>query len=138
MSTAELPRPAERTVRPRPKKRSARPHPAEHHAISEPALADFLALEVRAVDAEKWPVSPVVWWQPELALRPPQTSGLRNERRHKTPVAGFLNLDLAPVYAAGAVVAPEPVALALAVRIPGSDLAPIGGDLRASSGKGRE
>jgi hypothetical protein len=138
MSTAELPRPAERIARPRPKKRTARPHPTELRAASEPALADFLALEVRAIDAAKWPVSPVVWWQPELALWPPQTSGLRNERKHKTPVAGFLNVDLAPVCAAGAVVSPEPAVPQLPIRISGSDLAPIGWDPRTSLGEGRE
>ena len=138
MSTAELPRPAERTTRPRPKRRPGRPHRDERPAASEPALADFIELEVRAIDAEKWPVSPVVWWQPELTLRPPQTSGLRNERRYKTPVAGFLNVPVAPICGASEVAMPEPALPALSAGIPGSGLAPIGWDPRTSLGKRSE
>ena len=138
MSTAELPRPAESIARPRSKRRPARRHPEERHAVSEPDLADFIELEARAIDAEKWPVSPVVWWQPELILRPPHTTGLRNERRHKTPAAGFLNVDLALVCVAGEVTTPEPAVPALRVKIPESGLAPIGWDPRTSLGKGSE
>lgn len=138
MSTAEMPRPAERVARLRPRKRPGRPPAAEHHEASEPTLADFIGLEVGAIDAEKWPVSPVMWWQPELILRAPQASGLRNERTHKTPVAGFLNVDLTPVCAAGAVVAPEPAVPKLPIRPLGSDLTALGSDPRTRLGKGRE
>ena len=136
MSTAELPRPAERIARPRPKRRPARPRAEVRQAATEPGLAEFVEFEVRAIDTEKWPISPVVWWQPDLVLGPPHRSGLRNERKHKTPAAGFLNADVAPVCGAGAVSAPDAVAPALPVRIPRSSLAPIGWDPRTSLGKG--
>lgn len=138
MSTAEMPRPARRIARPRPQKPSARPQPVERHEASEPALADFIGLKICAIDAEKWPVSPVLWWQPELLLRLPQTSGLRNERRYKTPVGGFLNVDSAPVCAAGAVLGPKPVVPRLPVRRAGSDLTVLGWDPRTRLGKARE
>ena len=138
MSTAEMPRPAERVVRTRPKKRPARPQALERHEVSEPALADFIGLEVRTIDAEKWPVSPVLWWQPELLLQPAPASGLRNERRHKTPVAGFRNVDLAPVSPAGAVVAPEPALPQLGVALPLSDLTALGWNPRTRLRKGME
>lgn len=138
MSTAEWPRPAEPLLRPRTKRRTAK-RPAEPSTAADPPLANFLALEVEAIDAEKWPVSPVVWWQPALELTPPEASGLRNERTHKARVAGFLSADLAPVCpASGALAAPQAALPALRGIVPQSDLAPIGWDPRTHVGKGSE
>src|SRR5690242_8564752 len=107
MNTAEWPRPAGNPVRPRAKGRTARPRSVARAEVCEPAPADFLAVEVLSIDAEKWPVVPVLWLQPDLPVEAPRTSGLRNERRHKTPAAGFVNVQVAPVCPAGDVAAPQ-------------------------------
>ena len=139
MSTAEWPRPAENGVRPRVKGKPVRPRPAAREAVSEPSLADFLALEVHAIDAEKWPVVPVLWWQPEFPMEAPRTSGLRNERRYKIPAAGFLSVQAAPVCPAAAVATCEAgLSQDLPVAIPRSDLTPLGWDPRTALAKGSE
>ena len=138
MSTAEWPRPAENVLQPGTKRRPARSRQGNRRTANEPVLAGFVALDVRAIDAEKWPVSTVVWWQPDLALASPESSGLRNERRHKMPAAGFLHLDLAPVLTAGAASVPEPAAPSLPLTTPRSDLTPAGWEARNNNGKGKE
>jgi hypothetical protein len=136
MSTAEWPRPTDLAPPPRVKKTGSRVRkrtteaPAEMIVAPAP-LAGFLGVAVRAIDAEKWPVHPVIWWQPELPLELPRSSGLRNERRHKVPMAGFLAVSREPQCAAGvrdhtAI----PLAPELPQTIPASDLAPLGWDPR--------
>jgi hypothetical protein len=136
MSTAEWARPAGHGVRSR---KPLRPRAAARPATSEPALADFLSVEVQAIDAEKWPVVPLLWWQPELPIAAPRTSGLRNERQHKIPAFGFLNVDVVPVLPAAAIATPETAGTAgPPVAIPRSDLMPLGWDPRTALAKGRE
>ena len=139
MSTAEWPRPAENTVRPRVKPKPVRSRPVARKTVSEPPLAEFVSVEVHAIDAEKWPVVPVLWWQPELPMEAPRTSGLRNERRHKMPAAGFLNVQVAPVCPAGTIATPDTaVSPDLPGPIPRSDLTPLGWDPRTALAKGPE
>ena len=144
MSTADWTRPAETQVPPRrrenngtrpARKRAVRPASTEP-GIAPAPLADFATLEARPVDAEKWPVYPVVWWQPELALEVPHSSTLRNERRHKVPLPGFLNLQLILVSgAAGLHVPSEPILPDVGGPVPLSDLAPLGWDPRVDAKK---
>ncbi|HLK50227.1 MAG TPA: hypothetical protein VKT49_18920 [Bryobacteraceae bacterium] len=141
MSTAEWPRPTETLPGPRAKasrpRRSARKAAPGAPPLAPAGLADFAALEVQAIDGEKWPVSPVVWWQPELPVELPKSSGLRNERRHKTPIAGFVKVEIAPVCPAGPTATPERVlAPQLPKTAPCSDLAPLGWDARSMVRKG--
>ena len=139
MSAAEWPKPAEFPAAPRAKgSRSRRSRRETRADVPAPAgLADFVAMEVHAIDAEKWLVSPVLWWQPELALPLPETSGLRSERRHKAPMPGFLNLEVEPLCPAGKVAGPEAVLRPrMAAEAPASDLMPLGWDPRSVLGKG--
>jgi hypothetical protein len=55
-------------------------------------LAGFAPANVHPVDAEMWPVQPVIWLQPEWKPGLPASSGLSIERHHKIPVPGFLNV----------------------------------------------
>jgi hypothetical protein len=75
---------------------SAKPKPADSpgvEAIASPQeLAGFARATIRPVDAEMWPVQPVVWLQPEWKPALPASSDLRIERHHKIPVPGFLNV----------------------------------------------
>lgn len=144
MSTAEWPRPSDVAPPPRVKKTASRARKRTTQAPVQitpaPApLAGFVDVVVRAIDAEKWPVHPVIWWQPELPLELPRSSGLRNERRHKVPAGGFLAVNAEPRCVAGT---PDttalPVAPELPWAIPSSDLTPLGWDPRheKSAGKG--
>lgn len=136
MSTAEWPRPSDVAPPPRVKKTAsrARKRPTEAPVEIAPApapLAGFLDVAVRAIDAEKWPVHPVIWWQPELPLELPRSSGLRNERRHKVPIGGFLAVGgQASCVAGRADTTALPVGPELPQAIPSSDLTPLGWDPR--------
>jgi hypothetical protein len=92
--------------------------------------ADFLTAEPIPLDAEKWPVHPAIWWQPELPLQLP-SSGLRSERRFKIPVADFRNAGPCPVCRPAArVTAVEALAPVSNDVLPTSDLVPLGWDPR--------
>jgi hypothetical protein len=143
MSAAEWPRPPEDVPPPRPAKTSVRVRrpgrkklsgePRENSEAPEaPApLAGFIAADVRAIDAETWPVAPVLWWQPELPLQIPASSSLRNERRHRIPAAGFLNLAEPPRCPPGVLAAGDRPALPeLPRKLPAGDLTPLGWDAR--------
>ena len=139
MSTAELPRPAgplaprvngstERARRPA-RKRGAQ----TLRAPAGESPAGFLATEVSVIDAEKWPVFPVVWWQPQLSLEPPRSSGLSNERRNRIPIAGFLDPSPGPVCPPVPLAGPEAfLSVRLSSQAPSSDLAPVGSDPRVA------
>ena len=110
----------------------ARPRPMDldREAPQAPAPpAGFAAAELGIVDSEKWPTVPVIWWQPDLPLTVPESSGLRNERVHKIPVAGFLDTAGQLAGLAGA-----PAALGAPLRpdlhpdLPSSDLTVLGAD----------
>jgi hypothetical protein len=57
-----------------------------------PELAIFAPAKIQPIDAEMWPVQPVIWLQSEWRPGLPASSGLYIERHHKIPVPGFLNL----------------------------------------------
>jgi hypothetical protein len=80
-----------------PRKRSpARPNtadgPAAEAAASLPELAGFAPANIQPIDAEMWPIQPVMWWQPEWKPGLHTSSDLRVERNHRIPIPGFLNL----------------------------------------------
>jgi hypothetical protein len=106
MSTAEWPRPSETAPvrQTKSKRRNTRSssgklqqaQPEDRSTELPSPLAGFVGLEVRAIDAEKWPVAPVIWWEPTLSLPLPNSSGLRNERGFRVPLAGFFDVEQAP------------------------------------------
>ena len=137
MSAAEWPRPAEPApprVRRGSKKRGAgrpsRPVEMEPSLAAPAPPADFLSAEPIALDAEKWPVHPALWWQPELPFRLP-ASGLRSERRFKIPVADFRAAGPAPECPPAArMSSADALAPVWKDALPASDLAPLGWDPR--------
>src|SRR5690348_4833849 len=126
MSAAEWPRPPESVPPPQTRSAGRKRRARTAKEISEPPvapapLAVFRSVEVRALDAEHWAIAPVMWWQPELPSAVP-ASGLRNERRHKIPSAGFLNVAEAPRCPASAVATLDAAAISEMPRtIPAAD-----------------
>jgi hypothetical protein len=93
-----------------------RPPDIEGEAPRPPAPpAEFATAQPVVVDTEKWPIVPVIWWQPDLRVTLPESSGLRNERLHKVPVAGFLDTA-------------EQLGPDLPLELPSGDLVPLGWD----------
>lgn len=154
MSTAEWPRPSERAVPPRAKasSRTGRKRDlarlaemrglAADQSVGPPSvpmpLAGFVVMEVQPVEAEKWPVNPVIWWYPDLPVEVPRCSGLRNERRHKTPIPGFLELEELLQCEQGVPAVPGVRFPPEAPRIlPASELKPLGWDPRILSVYGK-
>jgi len=142
MSAAEWPRPPESIppahTRSVGRKRRARTEQENSEPPVAPApLAGFHSVEPRPLNADGWAVAPVLWWQPDLASAVP-ASGLRNERRHKIPSAGFLNLVEPPRCPEGALSILDTAALPeLPRNLPASDMAPLGWDARtAANGDG--
>lgn len=115
-----------------------RPIDPEGEAPQAPAApAGFAASESGIVDSEKWPIVPVIWWQPDLRLTLPESSGLRNERVHKIPVAGFLDTAGQLAGFAGAPVHPgAPLKPEFHGNFPASDLTVLGWDRLAVPGDG--
>lgn len=107
-----------------------RPLDAEGEAPRPPAApAGFAAVKPAAVDTEKWPIVPVIWWQPDLPVELPESSGLRNERFHKIPVAGFLDTAAQLAGPAAVLGSPsEPIGPDLPLMLPRGDLIPLGWD----------
>ena len=138
MSAAEWPRPPESV--PPPQARSAGRKRCARIAkeISEPPVtpappAEFRSVEVRALNADHWAIAPVLWWQPDLPGAVP-ASGLRNERRHKIPSAGFLNVaEAARCPAAGVATLNAAGIPEMPRTIPAADLTPLGWDARAAA-----
>jgi hypothetical protein len=138
MSAAEWPRPAEpmppevrRSPRKRGGTRRARPAAIEPPVPAPAPPADFISSDPVALDAEKWPVHPAIWWQPELPLQLPASSGLRSERRFKIPVADFRSAAPPLMYPPAAKVSgAEPLVRVWSDPMPASDLAPLGWDPR--------
>ena len=138
MSAAEWPRPSEpippgvrRGTRKRGASRRPRPAAVEPPVPAPAPPADFLSAEPVALDADKWPVHPALWWQPDLPLQLP-ASGLRSERRFKIPVADFRDANPSPECPpAGTPLAPEALAPVWSDLLPASDLVPLGWDPRA-------
>jgi hypothetical protein len=101
-------------------------------------LAGFAPSKIHAVDAEMWPVQPVIWLQPEWKPGLPASSGLSIERRHKIPVPGFLNVAAGRGYplicSAGGLAAGQPSALSAQPKVrltpPESGLTLLGWDPR--------
>jgi hypothetical protein len=79
------------------KRSHVRPVPADGPAgdasVVPPELAGFGPANIQPIDAEMWPIQPVMWLQQEWTPGPPASSDLRIERHHRVPVPGFLNLD---------------------------------------------
>ena len=138
MSAAEWPRPPESVPPPRTRNVGRKRRGRSSQENSEPPvapapLAGFRAMDVRPLNAEHWAVAPVLWWQPDLRSAVP-VSGLRNERRHKIPTAGFLNLAEPPRCTAGAIAALDTAAIPeLPRKIPAADLSPLGWDARTAA-----
>jgi hypothetical protein len=78
------------------RKRSPKPKTADSPAVvastGAQEFAGFAPANIQPVDAEMWPVQPVIWLQPEWKPALPVASDLRIERHHKIPAPGFLNL----------------------------------------------
>ena len=138
MSAAEWPRPPESVPPPQTRgagrKRRARTAKETSEPPVAPApLAGFSSVEVRPLNAEHWAVAPVLWWQPDLPGAVP-ASGLRNERRHKIPSAGFLNVAESPRCPAAVIATLDAAAIPGMPRtIPAADLTPLGWDARAAA-----
>ena len=78
-------------------KRSPKPSSADGSTVEAtagpPELAGFAPASIRQMDAEMWPIQPVIWLHPEWQPGLPASSGLRIERHHKVPAPSFLNLE---------------------------------------------
>jgi hypothetical protein len=75
-----------------PTRRKTADNPAVDSTAGPQELAGFAPANIQPVDAEMWPVQPVIWLQPEWRPALPASSGLRIERHHKIPAPGFLNV----------------------------------------------
>jgi hypothetical protein len=76
------------------KRSPTKPKTANHPTVEVTAnqeLAGFPPARIQPVDAEMWPVQPVIWLQPEWKPGP-TSSDLSIERHHRIPVPGFLNV----------------------------------------------
>ena len=99
-------------------------------------LAGFVPANIHSVDAEMWPVQPVIWLQPEWKPGLPVSSGLSIERHHKIPVPGFLNVAAGRGYcsagglAAGLSSAPSVLLPKVRLTCPESGLTLLGWDPR--------
>lgn len=116
-----------------------RPLDSEGEAPRPPAPpAGFATPVPEVVDTEKWPIVPVIWWQPDLRVELPESSGLRNERLHKIPVAGFLDTAEQLAGASGALACPSaPLRPDLPLKLPLGDLMPLGWDRLAQPRDGK-
>ena len=138
MSAAEWPRPPESVPPPQPgsggrKRRARTAKGASEPPVAPAPLAGFGSVEVRPLNADHWAVAPVLWWQPDLPGAVP-ASGLRNERRHKIPSAGFLNVAEPPRCPAAVTATLDAAAIPEMPRtIPAADLTPLGWDARAAA-----
>lgn len=138
MSAAEWPRPPESVPPPQTRSAGRKRRARTAKEISEPPvapapLAAFRSVEVRALNADHWAIAPVLWWQPELPGAVPAT-GLRNERRHKIPSAGFRNVAQSPSRPAAVIATLDVPAIAdMPPTIPAAGLAPLGWDARAAA-----
>ena len=98
-------------------------------------LAAFVGVEAAAVNAEMWPVHTLLWLQPDLDPARPQSSGLRIERRRKTPAPDFLPLAVPAADPAHTrKPASESLPPKLARSIPARGATPLGWDPRALKG----
>jgi len=127
------------TISPRGARRPAPSKRIERAAKTGPELAGFVKAELQAHDAAMWPVHPVVWLQPELSVAVPASSGLHIERKHTIPSPDFLRTAMAPLsHRPSLEKTVHPVLPHISMRLPGSDLAPLGWDPRvASHGTGK-
>lgn len=116
-----------------------RPLDVQGEAPQPPAPpAGFVATKPVVVDTEKWPIVPVIWWQPDLGVELPESSGLRNERLHKIPVAGFLDTAEQLAGLSGTLATPSaPLKPDLPLTFPPGDLLPLGWDRLAPSRQGK-
>jgi hypothetical protein len=108
--------------------------PAVENTAPEGAreVAGFQPIAVEPVDAQKWPVNPFVWLQPELPAAIPNSSGLWMERRSKIPMPGFARMEPAPSSPPrSAPATPEFASPELPPAYPAGDLTPLGWDPRA-------
>lgn len=126
------------TARKRPAKRSPEA-PVPDAPVAPQELADFAAVDLREVDAQMWPVHPVLWLQPELNPGLPGSTALTIERHYKIPVPGFLDLEIAAVDCPRAPQERTPQELLPAVRYAPleSDLSLLGWDPRAEARRHR-
>jgi hypothetical protein len=126
-----MPAGVRRSTRKRAGGRKSRPADSEPLVPAPAPLSDFLSAEPIALDAAKWPVHPAIWWQPDLPLQLPVSSGLHAERRFKIPVADFrkagASLECRPPTRAAAAEALAPL---WNDALPASDLVPLGWDPR--------
>jgi hypothetical protein len=58
-------------------------------------VAGFVPETLPVIDAQMWPVHPVVWLQPQVQPALPCPSGLGIEHRHRLPAPGLLTLGAA-------------------------------------------
>jgi hypothetical protein len=128
------------TISPRGARRPAPSKRIERAAKTGPEPAGFVKAELQAHDAAMWPIHPVMWLQPELRLAVPASSGLHIERKHTVPSPEFLRTTMMPISRPPSLdKTVHPVSPHIKMRLPGSDLAPLGWDPRVAShaiGKG--
>jgi len=68
---------------------------ARQQIQEEMELMAFAPIETRAPNPEAWLVHAFMWLQPELALSPPPSSGLRITHREELPTPAFAPLLMA-------------------------------------------
>lgn len=86
-------------------------------------LEGFAAEDLRAVDAQMWPIHPVMWLQPECTPAVP-ASGLHAERSYKVPMPGFLSSEIVLATRVGRPDRPvhEPLRSGITLSIPKTDI----------------
>jgi hypothetical protein len=120
-----------------PTKPKTADHPTLEATANQQELAGFPPARIQPVDAEMWPVQPVIWLQPEWKPGP-TSSDLSIERHHRIPVPGFLNVATGRGYgfcnagdlAAGPSAAPPARPPGLQLTPPESGLTLLGWDPR--------
>ena len=119
------------------RKRSSRTGPRNTPAAAPHAIdAAFAAMEVKPADAQMWQHNPVLWFQPERAPSPPAWTGLAIERHKRIPPPEFSLLETAPLNRPDrSQSSREAFQRAPRLRLPQSDLAPLGWDPRALARK---
>lgn len=93
----------------------------------------FASLEIPDAGEQRWPLSPVAWFQPEFKPRLPESSGLAIERQQRVPFPNLAAPAVAPAdQPHTAQKGGEPLLPDLKLRFPPSGLTPSGWEPRAA------
>jgi hypothetical protein len=93
--------------------------------------AIFVSSGTEPEDAPMWPLSAALWLQPEMGPSIPAWSGLAIERHFGIPSPDFLHPECAPFDRSEARSFCDILRRAATVKIPESDLTPLGWDPRS-------